>query len=120
MKVNDKDNLPYLSDILNAIDTIEVYMQDAPNEAEFVESGGLYQDAVVRNLEIIGEAASKITGDFRKKYPQIPWRDVSDMRNKLIHEYGSVDWSLVWVAATEEIKSLKEEVLSIIANEQKD
>lgn len=103
----DRNNLPYLKDIIEAIDFIEVYIQDAPDMDEFVRERGLYQDAIVRNIEIIGEAAKKVDDSFKIEYPSIPWRQMAGMRDKIVHEYADIDWEEVWKVATEDIKELK-------------
>lgn len=54
------------------------------------------QDSVIRRLEIIGEAAGRVSAETQNKYPDIPWREMKDMRNLLIHEYGDVDIDEVW------------------------
>jgi len=67
----------------------------------------LTQDAVIRQLEIIGEATKRISGEFRSKNPQVPWSDMSGMRDVLIHDYLEVDIDIVWRTATESIYNLK-------------
>lgn len=64
------------------------------------------QDAVVRNLEIIGEAAKNISDDFRGKYPQIPWRELAGARDRLIHHYFGVNYDIVWVIAKKELPEI--------------
>ena len=63
--------------------------------------------AVIRAIEIIGEAVKNIPDDVKDKYPEIPWRDMAGMRNKLIHAYFGVDIKRVWKAIKEEIPPLK-------------
>ena len=63
--------------------------------------------AVVRAIEIIGEAAKNIPGNVRKNYPEIPWKDMAGMRNKVIHEYFGVKLNIVWRTVKEEIPPLK-------------
>lgn len=65
------------------------------------------QRAVTRELEIIGEAAKRLSEEFKKARPQIPWREVTDMRNFLIHDYLAVDPQEVWNAGTKGVKELK-------------
>lgn len=75
----------------------------------------MVQDAVVRQLEIIGEAASKLSDDFCRAHPEIPWRRVVGMRNRLIHGYFGVDYDIVWETATSEVPRLLEQIRSILA-----
>ena len=70
-------------------------------------------DAVTRNLEIIGEAAKALPPDFKKKYPKIPWRDISAMRNKVAHEYFGVDDKILWTTTQEDIPILKNQISEI-------
>ncbi len=72
----------------------------------------MVQDAVVRNLEIIGEASKNIPADVKEKFPHIPWRDINAMRNKLIHEYFRVD--AVWNVVQFELNDLKKHAHSIL------
>ena len=115
MRAN-KNNEPYLKDILNAIDSIKIYLQDAPAKEEFIKDKGLYQDAIVRNIEIIGEAAKKIDESIKNKYSQIPWKQMAGMRDKITHEYAKIDWEEVWKAASEDINELKAQIEIVIAN----
>ncbi len=60
------------------------------------EDNEIIQNAVMRPLEIIGEASAKISKDFRKAHPEIPWREMVGLRNRLIHEYFRIDYGAVW------------------------
>lgn len=60
-------------------------------------------NAVIRSLEVIGEATKKVPEDVREKYPVVPWRDIAGMRDKLIHEYHGVDLGMVWRTVCEDI-----------------
>lgn len=68
------------------------------------------QDAVIRQLEIIGEAGAKVGASYRALAPDIPWRLIKDLRNVLIHGYASVRVDLVWTIATEDVPTLREQV----------
>jgi len=67
-------------------------------------------DAVVRQLEIIGEATSKLSKDFREANPEIPFRDIIDMRNVLIHDYAGVNTTIVWETCKNDLPQLREAV----------
>lgn len=70
--------------------------------------------AVIRSLEVIGEAANKIPLDVRESYPEIPWQEIIDMRNKLIHEYSGIDIDIVWQTIEDDLKPLEETVRKIL------
>jgi uncharacterized protein with HEPN domain len=72
------------------------------------------QDAVLRRIEIIGEAARHISPQTRKKYPQIPWRDMTVLRNLVIHQYDAVDINQVWDTTQQKLPPLVEELSKIV------
>lgn len=74
--------------------------------------------AIVQLLEIIGEAANKVTPEFCAKYTQIPWKSVVGMRNRLIHGYFDIDLNIVWKTAVDEIPSLNKALTEIIKTEE--
>jgi uncharacterized protein with HEPN domain len=100
-----KDNLTYIEHILAAINKIEMYLEDA-NFEKFSQNDMMF-DAVVRELEIIGEASNNISEEFQKQYPGIPWQKVVSMRNVLIHEYFGVDKGLVWSTCQDDLQNLR-------------
>ena len=107
----------YLSHIIKAIDTIQEYLKGFSHD-DFLKDEKT-QDAVIRNLEIIGEASSKLEQEFIKQLPQIPWRDIKDFRNKLIHDYWELNLEVIWEAVTKEIPQLKK-LLEPVAKKLKD
>ena len=102
----------YLTHILECIDRIEHYTASG---YEAFSSDTMVQDAVVRNLEIIGEATKQLSFDLRKQHPQIPWRRIAGMRDVLIHNYMGVDPEEVWNVVDNELEKLKEQVTAIRA-----
>ncbi len=100
-----KDPQAYLRHILHSIESIEKYLKGV-SQNKFLASERI-QDLVTRRIEIIGEAARQIPEKFRKQHPQIPWRDIGDMRNVLIHMYFEVDYKIVWKTATKLVPVLK-------------
>ena len=84
-----KDDFLYIEHILVSIDKINRYT-DTINIHAFVDNE-LVQDAVIRNFEIIGEATKNLSKEFRDKYPYIPWKKISGMRDILIHDYLGID-----------------------------
>ncbi len=107
-----RDELIYLRHILDAINTVEEYLQGV-DEAKF-KNTRLLQDGTIRQIEIIGEAVRHISNDIRKTYSEVPWQDVAGMRDKLIHDYFGVDIEKVWLTAQEDLPVLKEQVIGIL------
>jgi len=99
MKQN-KDNLAYIKYIRDAVEKISNYVADKSYD-NFINSEW-DQAAVMRYFEIIGEAVSHIDQEFKDTYPEIEWRDMSDFRNFLIHDYMDVDLKIVWNCMTNE------------------
>lgn len=98
----------YLQDILNSVNKIEKYIEGITIE-EFNKDEEKI-DAVVRNLEIIGEAARNIPQEIIEKHPEIPWEKMVSMRNKVLHEYFGVDEEILWQTVTEDLPFLKEQL----------
>jgi uncharacterized protein with HEPN domain len=94
MSENRKSVLPYVKDILDSINKIENFTIAMTYE-EFLKDVKS-QDAVIRNLEVIGEAVKNVSDGIKKKFKDIPWKSIASMRDKLIHEYWGVSFSIVW------------------------
>jgi uncharacterized protein with HEPN domain len=84
----------YLVDILEAAKLALAYVSDKTKDG--FDNDIQCQDAVIRRLEIIGEAARRVSEQTRTKFPHLPWNAMTNMRNVLIHEYDDVDWPIVW------------------------
>ena len=102
------DDAVYLSHILEAIEQIEAYIAGV-DYSGFIKNKMMI-DAVVRELEIIGEATNNLSTDFRRRYPEIPFRDMVDMRNVLIHVYFGVNTEIVWRTCQKNLPSLKPQI----------
>ena len=110
----NRDPQIFLKHIRDSINDIETYIKNVTLE-EFLEyKNKEKQDAVVRRIEIIGEAARNIPDDFKKNYHDISWREIAGMRNKLIHEYFGVDLELVWEVVKNDIPQLKKRLEKIL------
>ena len=94
----------YIIDILESSKKIKKYIKDM-TFVEFKKDERTL-DAVIRNLAVIGEAAYNLPKEFKKEYQEIPWLDISDMRNKLIHEYFGVDSEILWKTINEDLPAL--------------
>ena len=95
----------YLTHIREAIETIEEYLKDVSYDS-FV-SNKMIIDAVVRELEIIGEASNNLSDHFREEHSGVLWRRMKDMRNFLIHEYFGVNTKVVWYTCKDDLPQLK-------------
>lgn len=108
-------DLIYLQHILDAILKIESYV--SAGKDAFMEDS-IRQDAVIRKLEIIGEASKKISDDLRKKHPAIPWKDIAGSRDVLIHDYMDVDLDIVWENTQQDLPDLKKNIQQILIKEK--
>jgi uncharacterized protein with HEPN domain len=95
----------YLKDILENIERAESFVKDM-NYDEFVKDEKTHY-AVIRCIEIIGEATKHIPNSIRKKYPEIPWKDIAGMRDKVIHFYFGVNLERVWETINEDMSEIK-------------
>lgn len=112
-----KNPLIYLEHIYTCILKIEGYTKEHTEETFLNNS--LVQDAVIRNFEIIGEATKKLDSDFRNKHPEIEWKKIAGLRDKLIHDYIGVDLWAIWAVVEKILPILKGQIINII-NQQKD
>jgi len=101
----------FIEDILKSIEKIEEYTCGMSRE-EFFRASQV-QDAVIRRLEIIGEAAKNTSEDFRNKYPEIKWKQIAGMRDILIHGYFGVNLERVWIVVERDLPELKQKVSKI-------
>lgn len=108
-----RDYKVFLEDILGAVGKIRRYMADASKD-EF-SSDEKTLDAVVRNLEVIGEAVKKVPHDVRSKYPSVNWQKIAGLRDILIHEYFGIDIEIVWDIIQNKLPDLEAQVRKILA-----
>ena len=100
-----RDYTLYINDMLECIERIEEFVGDMSYD-EFVEDDKT-SSAVVRKLEIMGEASKNIPIEIRQDYKEIPWSDVAKMRDKIIHFYFGVDYEIVWKVIKERLPGIK-------------
>jgi uncharacterized protein with HEPN domain len=108
----DREYVDYLQDILDAIEKVEQFVQGM-DFAQF-SSDTKTRFAVIRALEIIGEASKKIPETFKRQNPDLPWREMAGIRNKLIHEYFGLNLQVVWKTVNEDIPKLKPVVSAML------
>lgn len=106
-----KDPRVYQAHILECIQKIERFT--AGGKTRFLQDD-MVQDAVIRNLEIIGEAAKRIGEDYRDAHPEIPWRALAGLRDVLIHQYEGVELERVWVIVEKDLPPLKRAIAELL------
>lgn len=110
--MKNREHIDYLEDILDSILKIEMFIQN--QKFEDFAGDEKTQFAVIRALEIIGEASKKIPESVRQNFPNVPWSIMAGMRDKLIHDYFGVDIEVVWKTATFDLKNIKPAIQEII------
>ncbi|MFH1454099.1 MAG: DUF86 domain-containing protein [Armatimonadota bacterium] len=110
-KNNFKDNV-YLKHVFDAVKNIENFTRGI-SKAKFIKSI-LIQSAVIRQLEVIGEAVKNVSVDLKRTYSEIKWKDIAGARDKLIHDYFGVDLELVWSICKKDIPVFKKQVRQIL------
>lgn len=112
MKKKDRPYTLYLEDILTAINKITEYIEDY-NFKKFKQDYKTV-DAVIRNFEIIGEAAKNIPDKIKTKYPDVPWTEMYLLRNRISHEYFGIDYEIIWDLAVNYLPENKKQIEGIL------
>ena len=110
--MKNKEPIFFLQDIQNSVTKIFKYTDNIDYQ-EFV-SNDMVKDAVERNFEIIGEAVKNLSEDFRYKHPNIPFKQIAGMRDKLIHDYFGVDYEIVWKTIKDKLPQFNADVTKLI------
>jgi len=107
----NRDVSVYVQDIIDSISKIEDYTSGFTKEQ--FQKNSLMQNAVIRRLEIIGEAVKQIPDSIRNKYPAVPWKNIAGMRDVLIHEYFGVNLDRTWKVVEKNLPLLKREITKL-------
>lgn len=107
-----KDDSVYLHHILDAFEQIESYTNGVSYD-DFAENR-LLQDGVIRQLEVMGEAARNITEDLRSAHSNIPWRQMIGLRNRMIHAYFNINLQIIWEIIQGDIPNLREDIKCVL------
>jgi uncharacterized protein with HEPN domain len=110
--MSERVDVPALKDILEAINRVQRYIGTI-GLAEFLENTEK-QDAVARNLGVIGEAVKKISPQFRRKHAEIEWAQIAGFRDKRVHDYYGVNLKILWGVIQEKLPGLKEQVTKLL------
>lgn len=105
----------YLQDIIEACDLLATFL--AGVDASSFLASELHKAAALQKLTVIGEAATRLSQEFREKHPEVEWRDITAFRNIAVHAYFSVQWDIVWATAHDDVPTLRKQVLQILQSE---
>jgi len=100
-----------IEDIWESLEKVQRYISGLTRKSFSADEKTI--DAVVRNLEIIGEAANRLPGEFRSQHPTIEWRKIVGLRNRIVHDYFGVDLEIVWQILKDDVPDLRESVKKI-------
>lgn len=110
--MTDRTSIDHLEDILDAAEKAQAFVEGTTYEAFVNDDKAVF--AVIRALEVIGEATKRLSETLRDEYPQVPWSSMAGMRDKLIHDYGNVDRRLVWRTVQEELPEAQQQLRTIV------
>ena len=112
------ESLPYLEHIIDAVNDIESFTKGL-TKSKFLKNK-LRQSAVIRQLEIIGEASKNLPENFREKYSEVEWKKIAGTRDKIIHHYFGIDLNTVWDIIKKDLPDLKRKIIAILKTEPKE
>jgi uncharacterized protein with HEPN domain len=114
--MSNRDLKLLLEDILEAALKIKRYTKNLDNDLFLADDKTM--DAVVRNFEIIGEAANRLNPDFRTVHSEIDWNRIRGFRNRIVHDYFGIDYEIVWSIIENDLDNLIEQIKSVISNSE--
>lgn len=109
-----KDDRIYVEDMLESAALIKKYLRGVERQSFLDDT--LLQDAVIRRLEIIGEASAQISVEWREKYPQIEWREMIGLRNRAIHGYAGINNEIIWDITQQDLDPLQVNLTKLLAD----
>jgi len=112
--MSEKDDLIFIEHILESISAIKEFSKNLSKE-ELI-SNRLKHNAIVREIEIIGEAVENISKNLKDKHPEIEWKDIADTRDKMIHHYFGIDFNIIWAIIKKDIPKLEIQIKKIEEN----
>jgi len=112
-----RGDIDRLIDIIEAIDAI---LRHTAAGRESFDTNELVRVWCLRHIEVVGEAASRLSEELRQKYPIAPWRSIVAMRNALIHGYFDTDWDAVWAVVSNDLLPLRQAITEILKDENKE
>ncbi len=110
--MRNNDPLTFLGDVLDAIRRIDGYLHSVSKEA-FLENQ-MMQDAVMHQIEIIGEASNSVSDEFQDEHPKLPWMQMRAMRNKIVHDYREINLDVIWDTAMNDLPAVKLQVQKML------
>lgn len=115
--MSKRGEFEYLADIIESVKRVESYVKDVTRKNFFQDTKT--QDAVIRNIEVIGEAVRGLPAEFKRKHKEVEWARIAGMRNRLIHLYFGVDLDVVWDVVKNRLSGLRETIQDILAEREK-
>jgi uncharacterized protein with HEPN domain len=105
-------DLTYLGDVLDAIKWVENYLRGV-DKKDFL-ANHMMQDAVMHQIEIIGEASNNVSDEFQERHPELPWMLMRAIRNKIVHDYREVNLDIIWDTAKNDLPPLKAQIRKLL------
>ena len=108
------EDISYLKDVLDAIERIETYVEGVSKDTFY--NYLMMQDAVMHQIEIIGEASNRISETFREQHPELPWMEMRAIRNKIVHDYRGIELEIIWDTIKNNLPGLKSQINRLLGS----
>jgi len=112
--MSKRDPFILLDDMVTALSRIERYRGDMTREQFLSDEKTV--DAIVRNIEVIGEASRQLPPEFTESHESVPWHQMAGMRNRIVHDYFGIDVEIIWQVVIESLPALKQQITEIVKN----